>query len=61
MTCVSGAVDRIKHAFDFYFNKENKCHFLRLPQDVFVDDVFPYLLIDDLLPLRKVCEILSAV
>lgn len=55
MSWVSGAIDRVTHAFDLYFNRENKCHFLQIPQDVFVDDIFPYLLIDDLLQLRKVC------
>jgi hypothetical protein len=54
MPWVSGAFDRVKHAFDLYFNRKNKCHFLQVPQDVFVDDIFPYLLIDDLLELRKV-------
>ena len=56
MSWVSGAIDTVKHAFDLYFNRENECHFLQIPQDVFVDDIFPYLLIDDLLELRKVCN-----
>jgi hypothetical protein len=33
--------------------EENKCHFLQIPQDVFVDDIFPYLLIDDLLAAQE--------
>lgn len=56
---VSGAFDKVKYAFGIYFNKSQECYFLRISPDIFVDGIFPYLLIDDLLALRKVRFVLQ--
>lgn len=56
MSWASEVVSRVKSAFDLYFGPVAPCSFLRLPADLFIDDLFPYLLIDDLLALRKTCK-----
>ena len=54
MSWSSQVVSRVKDVFRLYFKEKEECLFLRLDADIFVDDLFPYLLIDDLLALRKV-------
>jgi len=54
MSWFTGVVDKVRDAFNIYFNSAEKCNFLRISPDIFVDEIFFYLLIDDLLALRKV-------
>lgn len=54
MSWFTGVFDKVKDAFSFYFNSTVECTFMRISPDIFVDEIFPYLLIDDLLALRKV-------
>lgn len=54
MSWFTGVVDKVRDAFNLYFNSAEQCSFLRTSPDIFVDEIFSYLLIDDLLALRRV-------
>ncbi|CAA7268055.1 unnamed protein product [Cyclocybe aegerita] len=47
----------IRAAFNLYFRQKKGKPIFKLSADTFVDDIFPYLLIDELLSLRKTCKV----
>jgi len=61
MSWISGVVDTVKNAFNAYLNQRQSCQLLWLSHDIFVDKIFSYLLIDDLLALRKVSPLLPVI
>ncbi|KAF8913227.1 hypothetical protein CPB84DRAFT_1760709 [Gymnopilus junonius] len=43
-----------RRLFDRSKRKDNRCFFLRLDPDILVNDIFPYLLVEELISLRQV-------
>lgn len=44
----------VRAAYRLFFKRENRCFFLRLDPDILVNDIFPLLLVEELVSLRQV-------
>ena len=46
-------------AFRLCFGRGDTCHLTRLPAELFINNIFHYLLVEELVRLRQVCFSLS--